>query len=268
MPRSDKADEDRGDRDLFQPERMRDLGDLAARALSVVAARTAGHTKTVNDRLIDRLLEAAMGRSKESYRGVARHMLSMGIAPEYIVDEYIPAVARRMGDEWCDDKSSFAAVTIGGSRLQALLRELSTFWKADDALISPNDGASALVMVPPREQHTLGAAVLATQLRRIGLSVRLSVGPDMKSLAQTMASSAFDAVIISSAGAGPISNIRDMVNIARNAGSGPTPKIVVGGTMLQLDNIDIRRETGADLASVDLAETLDFCKIAAPRTQL
>jgi len=246
--------------------RSRTVDDLAARALSVVAARGNRQAPSLNDRLVERLLEAAMGRSRESYRGVARHMLSMGFAPDAIVDAYIPAVARRMGDEWCDDKSSFAAVTIGGSRLQALLRELGTFWTSDDSLIKPHESASALVMVPARDQHTLGAAVLSSQLRRIGISVRLSVGADASSLASTIRSSEFDAVIISASGSARLDLMRDMVDTVRDSSVGPQPKIVVGGTILHMDT-DVRSETGADLASLDLVETLDFCGFPTPRIQ-
>ncbi|MFK7755027.1 MAG: B12-binding domain-containing protein [Sedimentitalea sp.] len=264
MSKSRNANADEPKNPIQPAESLNEVGDLAARALSVVAARANRGTTSTSDGLVERLLDSAMGRSKETYRGVARHMLSMGIAPEYIVDEYIPAVARRMGDEWCDDRSSFAAVTMGGSRLQALLRELSTFWKADEAAIPTTAGSSALVLVPPTSHHTLGGSVLATQMRRIGLSVRLSIGGDIPTLASTLKGSTFDTVIISASGSESTDHLRELVQISRQSGRLNTAPVVIGGGVLE-QTIDIQAKIGADLATNDIFEALDFCKIATPR---
>ena len=43
-----------------------------------------------------------------------------GASPEEIADIFIPEIARRMGEDWCSDRMSFAEVTIGTSMPSAL----------------------------------------------------------------------------------------------------------------------------------------------------
>ena len=235
------------------------VGGLAARALCEVAARTTRPKSTVTLALVERLTHAAMGRSDESYRTVARRMMTMGVAPETIADDYIPIVARKMGEEWSSDAASFAQVTIGSARLQALLRELSTCWAADRA-DGAASSAAAVVIVPQHTHHTLGASLLSTQLRRIGLSVRLCVGMDPRALKVTLDNGKFDAVIISASSGDRLDAVRMLVDIARSSGAQGGPPIVLGGTIMETQG-DVRRATGADLATVNLLEAMDFCRL-------
>ncbi len=235
------------------------IDDLAARALSDVAARYPRWKRGISEAHVDRLMGAVMGRSEESYRPVARRMLSGGIAPETIADEYIPAVARRMGEEWTQDTASFADVTIGSARLQSMLRDLSTCWTADRM----DTTGSAMVIVPQNVHHTLGASVLTTQLRRTGISVRLCVGMDPRALKVALDHGEFDAVIISASINERIDMVRTIVDLAHSATGSKRPPVILGGTILD-QRVNVQRVTGADLATVDLREAMEFCGLPQP----
>ncbi|MCK0167664.1 cobalamin B12-binding domain-containing protein [Jannaschia sp. S6380] len=227
-------------------------------------ARSRQPRPKVNAGLVERLLDAALGRTGESYRTVTRRMLALGIAPEVIADRYIPIVARRMGEEWVNDNAGFATVSIGGTRLQAMLRELSTCWSADRMGGDGKMTSAAMVIVPQNAHHTLGATVLSTQLRRAGLSVRLCIGMDPRALKVTADNGDFDTVIISASLGDRIDGVRTMVDIVRSGGRAKTPPVIVGGTILE-QNMDIQRRTGADLATANLCDAMDFCDLPAPR---
>lgn len=241
------------------PQQNGSLDDLASFALSVVAARTGGNR--INAALIRKLLDAVMGRSGESYRAVARQMLAMGVTAESIVDEYIPSVARKMGEEWSDDKSSFAEVTIGGTRLQSLLRELAGVWSADGAAGRADRNAAVIVALPQHAQHTLGASVLATRLRRYGLSVRLVMKVAPATFDRMLQNGTYAAVFISASLGDSMDEIRALsVTVKNRTRSDPLP-VVLGGTIIE-DDVDLLKRTGVDFATLDTDEAISFCGLA------
>jgi MerR family transcriptional regulator, light-induced transcriptional regulator len=87
-------------------------------------------------------------------------MGAAGIRREDIADFYVPEVARRLGAAWCEDRTSFADVTVGTARLQGLLREIGPDWFSD-ARLGDRPPVCVLVVVSRDEFHTLGAMVLA-----------------------------------------------------------------------------------------------------------
>ena len=109
-----------------------------------------------------------------------RDLVRQKVPAATVADLYIPALARRLGDDWLDDRVSFMEVTLASSRMQGMLRAIGAAWTAD--LADPAQQGALLLIVVRNEQHTLGAMVLLGQLRRMGVSVRLSVGPEPSEL--------------------------------------------------------------------------------------
>ena len=188
---------------------------------------------------------------------MAARMIDAGISAEAIVDDYIPAAARVMGAEWEGDTASFAAVTLGTAQLQSLLREIV---ERAPPRRTGQSRDSAIVAVPFSVQHTLGASVLAAQLRRAGLSVRVMIGAAPDAVAQAVGEGEHEIVMISASIGDPIDKVRQLVQSARAAGVPPWPKILVGGTIVALED-DIGALTGADMATMDVREALRFCDV-------
>jgi methylmalonyl-CoA mutase cobalamin-binding subunit len=188
-------------------------------------------------------------------------MVEVGIPPEEIADHYIPAVARRLGEMWCEDEVSFATVTIGVARLQGLLRDLEDI--AGMARMDEPEGASLLVVVAAGVYHTLGAMVLTGQLRRRGHAVRLLLGPEPEAVAVAVRQARFDAVLISASDGGSAESVRQIVHAVKTA-TGAAPPVVIGGTILvseDLTGADIRSLTGADHVTSDPTEALHLCGV-------
>lgn len=214
------------------------------------------------DRLLDPdvmqgLHDAALGADRDQALVVLTAALDAGIARDDIADFYIPALARIMGEAWCSDQMSFAAVTIGVSRLQAMLRALGPDWAGDQ---SANPAApSIMLIVPPDVHHTLGAMVLAGQLRRKGLSIRMMVGSQLHEIAEKLRRTQYDAIFISSSLGETLESLRRIVNVVRSAAKKPLP-IVIGGTILEAETPkNVTALTGADYATKIPSEALELC---------
>ncbi len=234
------------------------LDRFALRALSLLAKelRMVGKLKQRRMELFVRELYAAVSSpDKQAAPSLVQTMLANGFEPTEIADLYIPEVARRLGDAWCSDNLDFAKVTIGAARLQGMLRGLGPEWCAEDTHVAA-DAPRCLVVVPPDAQHTLGATILAGQMRRAGLSVSLEIGRSVDDLQQMVEQAPFDAVMISASAQESLAVIGCIVQRVRSVRR--DVPVVVGGNILALDE-DIARVTGADLATCALEEAIRFC---------
>lgn len=239
---------------------------LASRALSVVAKRNSATGLKFSLTHADRLHDAAAGLSEETVTDVVTEMRSLGTPAEMIADVYVPHVARQMGDEWCEDLLSFARVTIGTARLQSALHSLGDEWSSLGYSNTDDDASKLIVIIVQDSTHTLGAVVLCGQLRRLGLSVRLAIGPSQRELAAILKASPFQAALISASESEALDSVRNVVDTIRSA-SAKCPPIIVGGKILDLED-DVQAATGADYVTQDVYEALDHCglmKTTMPR---
>lgn len=237
---------------------------LASTALSMVASRGLQNNIRISPVHFDALMEAALGKGDALFSAVIDVMHSDGISSEQIADGYVPALARKLGDQWCEDSLSFAEVTIGTSRLQSLLRLLGPEWRADW-----NDGpsgAAILVAVPEGAFHTLGAILLSGQLRRLGFSVRLRLDAKPRDLANIVAQTSFEAMFLSASKGETLEKLRALVNSAKTARHTDMP-VVLGGSILEREPeqlAELAAQSGVDHMTRDLKEALNLCGLTTP----
>jgi methanogenic corrinoid protein MtbC1 len=229
---------------------------LASEALKALARQRGSGTKSISIRYVE-LLQSAVLRESDDARGrLIDRMIADGTTVEDIIDRYIPEVARRLGEAWCSDMVSFADVTIGSARLQGMLRDLTR-----RTMLRPQgkSAAGVAVVVLADEYHTLGAMVLTSQLRRLGISVRLLLGATEEDAIRNVRADKFDAVLISASHSHSLSELAKFIkNLKREAG-GNTP-IVLGGPILCVKE-DVKSVTGADHTTSDVVEALRLCRL-------
>lgn len=233
---------------------------IAAQAIAMVASRFARRGPL--DPVALKHLEAAAFHADRGRRlGVIDAMRTAGIADEEIVDHYIPDVARTIGQRWLEDEMTFADVTIGSSRLQALVRDVAAAWD-----FGADDGAapSVLVVVREGEDHSLGASIAATQLRRLGAAVRVSLCRSDREVATELRCGAYDMVALSASPSEKVKDLKDFVARLREAG-GEGLKTAIGGSILSSD-VNLEEALSIDVATADPAEALDRCGLKTSST--
>jgi MerR family transcriptional regulator, light-induced transcriptional regulator len=228
---------------------------LASRALGVLASKRTSSASLLSERLLADLAAAVCSADAGRRAAVVHDMLASGIRREDIADFYIPEVARRLGTDWCEDRTSFADVTVGTARLQGLLREIGPDWFSDVRLGA--DAPCLLVVVLADEFHTLGAMVLGSQLGRLGVSMKLAMGRNEAEVRDVVASGQFDAIFLSVSQSAQLETLRGLVDKLRAASQRATP-IVLGGSAVTRVT-DVRAQTGADHATTDAREALRAC---------
>lgn len=214
-----------------------------------------GALPVLDKTLLNNIYSAVLNFDKPACLATVKEAASRGISAEVIADRYVPAISLRIGEDWCEDRLSFAQVTIGVARLQAMLRDLGPNWSADGAA-NPY-APSILLMSMPGAHHTLGCTLLAGQLRRNGYSVRLTLDPSQDDLVALVALMSFDAIFISASEYETIEKVRRMVNFLRTLSARPLP-IAVGGTLLDVHD-GIASLVGVDIATSNIDEAIEHC---------
>lgn len=229
------------------------LVSLASQALSVLASRRSAVDARIAETMIQRLEHAVLDRNPERRMSVLAELRAAGIPDVQIAEDLIPLVAQRLGDAWCEDNMSFADVTIGSARLQALVRDLGA---PDPDPLARNVGSVA-VIVPEDETHTLGAMVLTSRLRRQHVSVRLFLGTEESEVLLAIGRTRYDAILISASHSQKLAKIDRFVNKIKRAVRSQTP-VIVGGSVVER-GIAVEKHVRADYITSNVDEALKKC---------
>lgn len=239
-----------------------DVVDFASWVVALIAARKATERCAMRTDVLEdfrRVLVADGPRPLAEFL----HALPMRqVDAEMLADLYIPAMARMLGEDWMDDRASFAEVSVASVRLQAMLRELGTAWTADAA--DRRLARSAMLLaVPQGEQHTLGAMVLLGQLRRQGVSVRVALGETRQDSRRILQNARFDGILVSVSCTHRLAEVRVFVDALRAAAPASLPIIAGGGALSAgvLTAAELAEVIGADAATDDLQAALSYCGI-------
>ncbi len=243
-------------RERLAPDQGMEVGVTPAITAQLAGILTAGGLEDDhwNDTIAP-VARALSGSDDGLRRRVLGNLRLQGVSQEDIVDRLIPMIARRLGEEWCSDQTSFADVTIGVGRLQQLVREIARDWRGD--AMGRLDAPCILMVVPEEDYHTLGPMLAATQFRRLGVSVQMSLGRPESEVVGRLRNGAFDMVTISIAWEGRLEKLRNMINLM-NVTRSSRPPVVVGGSYIENAQA-IRSFTGADHVTSDPREALRLC---------
>lgn len=226
---------------------------FAAEVVARLVARDVADGSGLREDLVTRFMAAVSSMDTVAFDDLKPELRRARISAVMLADLYIPEVARRLGEAWEADCVSFAQVTMGVARLQAILREIGSAWSADAA--DAGETATLLLVLPQGEQHTLGAMVLAGRLRRMGISVSVKIAPSPAELADCVARRAFDGALISVACEDRLETCRKLVKTLKEASNGLL-KVAVGGALAEADE-NVMRLTGADVVTNDIAIALE-----------
>jgi methanogenic corrinoid protein MtbC1 len=238
--------------------RARSDGMQALSAAQRTAAAIVGDiTDHLDPTILATLHDAMLSHSSQDGRAAVRQAVMAGVRAEDIADFYVPTLARGYGDLWCEDELTFGEVTIAVSRLQSVLRDLEAYWPG---LRDNAQSNASLLLINPRDVfHTLGAFVLSGQLRRKGISVKMSIGGNAKSVREELSTGKFDAIFISASQSDSLESLKLIID-AVIAATAVAPPIIIGGGLLEVESAKtVTARTGADFATGNAEEALRHC---------
>lgn len=185
----------------------------------------------VKESQIDALCDALISEDAASARRLIRSVQASGVSADALYLDYIAAAARRMGDRWVADCSSFVDVTLAGGRLFSLVRDLApAFTQVEQG---PLRGHRILIAPIPGETHSLGSAIAAEYFRRSRWDVTLMSGASLLEIQNTVGAKRFPVVGLSAGSRRMMEPLYDTVRAVRAAH--PEAVICIGGHILELE---------------------------------
>jgi methanogenic corrinoid protein MtbC1 len=175
-----------------------------------------------------------------------------GYAIECLLLHLVAPTARLLGEMWEADLCTFGDVTIGLSRLQQVLRELSAPFENEASTATV--GRIMLAAVPG-EQHSLGVAMLESFFRRVGWEVYGGPSCTRAELVTLARDEWLDVIGLSLSSDVLLKNVRPTIQALRRASRNPALFVFVGGRYF-LDHPDRAGEVGADATASDAPDAL------------
>ena len=235
-----------------------EIACLAQWAIAVLAADRPGRSDGLKLRLAQ-LCDAFISPEEERRHEMLMRLRQDGVKATEIIDHIVPAVAQQMGERWFTDEISFADVTIGAARLQETVRGLGWHDMGRDAAHA--DAPTILLIIPRGEHHTLGAFVLADQLRRRGYRVDVAVDRHPRQIHEMLRRKRYRMVGLTVSGRRTLASAKELVDIIRLTATRVTP-IVIGGSILD-KGYDVLALSGADHTARDAVSALRRCGLNA-----
>jgi methanogenic corrinoid protein MtbC1 len=168
---------------------------------------------------------------------------NQGVPIEAVFVELLAPTARLLGEMWKADMCCFTDVTVGMSRLQQIVHELSPEFERETA--QAFDGRRILLMTMPGEQHTLGLMIVEEYFRRYGWDCCSSAPKDIRDMARLARSQHFDVIGISVAWGALLDGIASAIQAIRKNSVNKAVVVMVGGAVF-LENPQLVSRVGAD----------------------
>lgn len=216
---------------------------LADSAVSVLSQRQGVAPSGARQFILDHLKRAVLSRGDFDPSAMLAELRGHRLSVDAIIDTYVPAMARILGEAWLEDDLDFASVTVGSMRLQSLLSIASV--ESLDFIRPVDNAVSMLVVIPIGEQHTLGAFVLAAQLRRLGVRVEMSYSEPATELVTRVLGHVPDMILFTASSQATLESVQRLVQDIAQVTPEP-PLFVLGGVLVQPD------ETAKDISGFDL----------------
>jgi methanogenic corrinoid protein MtbC1 len=178
----------------------------------------------------------------------AEALIAQGATYEQLFVDLLAPAARKLGELWENDYFSFSDVTIGLSRIQQLVHEVSPGFETD--LESSLGVSSALLVTMPGEQHSLGLLLVEEFFRRSGWNVWTPHNVTSSRLVAMVRQERFDMVGISVTCEVEIQRLAALIDSVRSASLNKGLLVMVGGRFIN-EHPELVAEVGADATDID-----------------
>lgn len=184
---------------------------------------------------IDQLCLALLADDPLEGAAFIRDVRSAGASIEAVYLKYLAAAARKFGDWWDDDIIPFSKVTLGTSRMYAIMRALR---RQVPPKLGPG-AKSAIFASVPGETHTLGVRMATDLFRKEGWDIDLVIGEDHDHLVAELVRAKAPLIGISAGGHHSMQALWRLVVALRI--KAPTKAVFVSGQIAEeaLEAIDL-----------------------------
>lgn len=175
-------------------------------------------------------------------------LLASGTSVESIFLDLLAPTARRLGEQWENDATDFASVTLGVSRLQRIMRRLGDSFFNETR--GTGGGESVLLTVIPGEQHSFGLSMVAEFFRRAGWNLCTGPFASHQELTSLVQNHWFDVIGFSVSSDRRLDELKKDIGAIRRDSRNARVGIMLGGPMVVAEPALVA-SMGADMMCAD-----------------
>lgn len=207
-----------------------DVGDIVSEVLNRVTALRKVNGDRVNlptREKVEKLCYALISDDMNEGAAFIHDVQEEGATLEAVYLNYLAEAAGVLGEWWDDDHVTFLEVTIGSSRIYAIMRDLGYLFVPDRLV----EVKSAIFATTPNETHVLGVQMAADLFGTEGWNIDVMTGLSHEALVQQITQSPYHILGLSAGGAhsaGALARLIVAVRLAR-----PDMRIFLSGQIVQ-----------------------------------
>jgi methanogenic corrinoid protein MtbC1 len=163
-------------------------------------------------------------------------------------------VARKLGEMWEADESSFTEVTIALWRIKQLMYDLSPIFQQ---YAEQNKAGSSIMLVPlPGSQHNLGLFMVSEFFARAGWRIWGELAATEDEIIAMAANEWFDVVGLSASVREQFPQLKELIKSIKAKSKNPHVGVIIGSPVFN-QFPELVDDLGADMVGIDAADALE-----------
>ena len=222
---------------------------LDASALNQLPAK-----QSINQRAVDDLTKLVLQEDARISVDYVKVLHAAGTSLEDIYLHLLTPVARKLGEMWEEDESSFTEVTIALWRIKQLMYDLSPIFQQ---YAEQGKGGNSIMLVPlPGSQHNLGLFMVSEFFAKAGWRIWGELAATEEDIVSMAENEWFDIVGLSASVREQFPQLKELIQKIKAKSKNPKVGVIIGSPVFN-QFPELVDDLGADMVGIDAEDALE-----------
>lgn len=209
---------------------------------------------TINENNILQLTNFVLQEDARASVSFVKEIHASGTSLEDIYLLLLTPVARKLGEMWEQDESSFTEVTIALWRIKQLMYDLSPIFQQ---YAGQSKTGSSIMLVPlPGSQHNLGLFMVSEFFAKAGWRIWGELAATEDDIIQMAANEWFDVVGLSASVREQFPQLKELIKSIKAKSKNPKVGVIIGSPVFN-QFPELIDDLGADMVGMDAEDALE-----------
>lgn len=208
----------------------------------------------IDQKAVEDLTKLVLQEDARTSVDYVKKMHGSGTALEDIYLLLLTPVARKLGEMWEEDESSFTEVTIALWRIKQLMYDLSPIFHQ---YAEQGKTGSSIMLVPlPGSQHNLGLFMVSEFFAKAGWRIWGELAATEEEIVSMAANEWFDIVGLSASVREQFPQLKELIQRIKAKSKNPNVGVIIGSPVFN-QFPELIDDIGADMFGMDAADALE-----------
>ena len=210
--------------------------------------------QTIDQKAVEELTKLVLEEDARISVDYVKEIHASGTALEDIYLLLLTPVARKLGEMWEEDESSFTEVTIALWRIKQLMYDLSPVFQQ---YAEQGKTGSSIMLVPlPGSQHNLGLFMVSEFFAKAGWRIWGELAATEEEIVSMAANQWFDIVGLSASVREQFPQLKELIKSIKAKSKNPNVGVIIGSPVFN-QFPELIGDLGADMVGMDAEDALE-----------